>query len=874
MMTTNQLRKRFLDFFKSKDHAIISSDSLMPKNDPSVLFTSAGMNQFKEQFLGKITNFSRVATSQKCLRTGDLEKVGHTPSHHTFFEMLGNFSFGDYFKKEAIAWAWEFLTKDLNIGPERLWVSVYEEDNESYNIWLEEIGIPEDKIYKFGQKENFWPANAIKDGPNGLCGPCSEIFFDWGEDTGCGKENCSPSCDCGRFVEIWNLVFTQFNRKEGGKLEPLPKKNIDTGMGLERMASCIQGVKTNFEIDIFKPIVDEIRKILGIKSMESVKKINCIADHIRAVVFAIGDGVLPSNEGRGYVIRKLIRRASWLAQELEFKKPFLYKLVAKICNLMNEPYPELTEKRENIASIIISEEERFMSNIKEGAGFLQGIITELKSQNINKIPGQTIFKLYDTYGFPLELTEVFAKDNNLELDLAGFNQEMAMQRQKARLASNIAADIFSKDILDFLPTQFVGYETTQQEAQITQIIKAKQNIDRIKEGDEAWVVLDKTTFYGESGGQIGDTGKITSVDKKSSVDVLDAKQIDGSIVHIVKVKNGEFKIQDSVIAKVDCQRRQAIRRSHTSTHLLHAALRKVLGQHVQQAGSLVEPDYFRFDFTHFKDLKEEELNKIQDLINEKIRANNKVGVEIIQKDRALESGAIALFGEKYGEQVRVVSIGDYSKEFCGGTHLDYTGNIGTVLIYSESSIGSGLRRIQVYTGELAYEKLRNNFQNIKNLSVMLKSTTEGVSREIESLVDKNRKLDKEVGSLTEKNISLQITDIIKDSKKVIKGKSYFVHQFKSLEVNVLRRASDLVINKLLKKSVVFLASDRGLFICRVSKDLKDKVSASDILGQILRPFGGSGGGRPDFAQGGIKDKGKTNQIMKEAQKIIKKELSK
>ncbi|MDD5005934.1 MAG: alanine--tRNA ligase [Candidatus Omnitrophica bacterium] len=873
MITTDELRKRFLDFFKSKNHKIVPSDSLAPKNDPSVLFTSAGMNQFKEQFLGKVTDFRRAASSQKCLRTGDLEKVGHTPSHHTFFEMLGNFSFGDYFKKDAITWAWEFLTKDLKITAEKLWVSVYEEDNESYNIWLNEIKVPANKIYKFGQKENFWPSNAINDGPNGPCGPCSEIFFDWGKDTGCGKSDCSPACDCGRFVEIWNLVFTQFNRKEGGKLDPLPNKNIDTGMGLERIVSCLQGVKTNFEIDIFKPIIDEIRQILEIKPFQFSEKLNCIADHIRAVVFAIGDGVLPSNEGRGYVVRKLIRRASWFAQESGFKKPFLYKLVSRICNLMKEPYPELAKRRDNISDIVLSEEEKFINNINEGSDLLKETIAELKSKNINRISGQIIFKLYDTYGFPLELTEIFAKDNNLELDLAGFNQEMEKQKKMARAGSNISGDIFSKDIIDLLPTQFLGYETTRKEVQIIQIVKSKQSADKIKEGDEAWIILDKTPFYGESGGQVGDTGKIYSSDKKSLAEVVDTKQIDGSIAHIVKVKKGGFKIQDKVLAEVNSERRQAIRRSHTATHLLQSSLRKVLGEHVQQSGSLVEPDYFRFDFTHFKDLKDDELARIEDLINEKIRANDKLSVEVMEKDKALKSGAIALFGEKYGESVRVVSIADYSREFCGGTHLDYTGDVAMMLIDNEGSVGSGLRRIQAFTGKLAYEKLKNSSKILKDLSVMLKAKIEDIPSQVESLLEKNKKLEKEVMSLTEENISLQIADIINSSKKTVEDYSYIICQFKNLDSDILRKASDLLISKLTKKSVIFLASDNGLFICRVSKDLKDKTSASGILGKILESFGGSGGGRPDFAQGGLKDKSRLSQVMKKAEEIIKKELS-
>lgn len=862
-MTTNEIRRRFLDFFKSKGHRIVASDTLAPKNDPSVLFTSAGMNQFKEQFMGKVTDFRTAATSQKCLRTGDLEKVGHTPSHHTFFEMLGNFSFGDYFKKEAIAWAWEFLTKDLKISPDKLWVSVYEEDDEAYQIWLADIKVPKEKIYKFGQKENFWPANAIKDGPNGPCGSCSEIFFDWGKNAGCGRPECSPACDCGRFIEIWNLVFTQFNRKDGGKLDPLPSKNIDTGMGLERMVACMQGVKTNFEIDIFAPIINEIRKLLGIKPDESTQKVNCIADHIRAVSFAIGDGILPSNEGRGYVIRKLIRRASWFAQETGFNKPFLYKLVSRVCDLMKEPYPELVDRRENIAGIILSEEERFINSLKDGFNFLEQEMSKLKKQNKNEIPGEVIFKLYDTFGLPVEYTASNAKANGFSLQLAGFQEEMEKQKQKAREGSAMSSDIFSKDILEILPSQFVGYETTKEQGQVIQIIKSKQNINGIKAGDEAWVVLDKTPFYGESGGQIGDTGKIISANKKTTLEVLDTKLIDNSIVHIIRVEKGELKVKDKVIAEVDSQRRQAIRRSHTCTHLLQASLRKVLGQHVQQSGSLVEPDRFRFDFTHFKDIKDDELNRIQDLINEYIISNNKVNVEISDKDKALKSGAIALFSEKYAEKVRVISIDDYSKEFCGGTHLDYTGNIGIMLIESESSIGSGLRRIQAYTGKLAYEKLKNNLQSMQ--------------KEIELGKDREKELEKKVISKTGTNLRHEVAKIIETKKETVNEKYfYIVYQFESkdLDKNQLRTASDLVMNELGEQSVAFLASDTGLFISRSSQDLKNEVSASNLLTEILKPFGGTGGGRSDFAQGGLKDTKKIKQVLEKAQETIKRKLSK
>jgi alanyl-tRNA synthetase len=574
------------------------------------------------------------------------------------------------------------------------------------------------------------------------------------------------------------------------------------------------------------------------------------------------------------VIRKLIRRASWFGQEIGFKKPFLYKLVSKICDLMKGPYPELLERRENISSLILSEEERFMNNINEGGDFLKKIISELKSQNANRISGEIIFKLYDTYGFPLELTSIFAKENNLELDLAGFNEEMARQRQLARLSSNISSDIFSKDIFEILPTEFVGYETTQAQAQIIQILESKQNVEEVKEGKDVWIVLDKTPFYGESGGQVGDTGLIYSVDKKSILEVLDTKQIDGSIVHIARVKKGKFKLKDEVLAEVDFQRRQAIRRSHTATHLLHSTLRRVLGPHVQQSGSLVEPDYFRFDFTHFKDLKDEELNKIQDLINERILSNDKVSVEAMKKELALESGAIALFGEKYGAEVRVVSIGDYSKEFCGGTHLDFTGSIGILLIEGESSIGSGLRRIQASTGKLAYEKLKNNFYQMQNLSSILKIRLEDIEKEVQIIIEKNKKLEKEFKSLLEKNISFQIDDIIATTKEKIKDKNFLIYQLENAEADILRKTSDLIINKLNKNSIIFLASDKGLFIARVSKDLKDRICANSILGKILEPFGGSGGGRDDFAQGGLKDIKKISQVIKKAKEIIKEELSK
>jgi len=919
-MKTDQVRKKFLDFFESKKHRIVSSDKLVPGNDPSLLFTSAGMNQFKEQFMGKIGDFQRAASSQKCLRTGDLEKVGKTASHHTFFEMLGNFSFGDYFKTEAIQWAWEFLIKDLKIKKDTLQVSVYEDDQEAYDIWLKNIKVPAEKISKFGPDENFWPANAIEDGPNGPCGPCSEIFFDRGKNAGCGKEDCSPACSCGRFVEIWNLVFTQFNRADKGKLEPLPNRNIDTGMGLERMAACMQGVSDNFQIDIFRPIIEKIRKVLKLSPDQHTQKVNCIADHIRAVVFAIGDGIMPSNETRGYVIRKLIRRASWNAYQLNLKKPYLYQLTSAVCDVMKASYPELQKQRDNIANIILAEEERFLSNVQEGKGYLDKIIADAKKSNIDIIGADILFKLYDTYGFPLELSQELATVNNLKLDLAGFNEKMNEQREKARLGSKIAGDIFAKDIVDIMPSKFVGYEIVSCDAQVAQIIKSKQNIKTLKEGQDAWLILDATPFYGESGGQVGDTGVISSQNKKAEIKVQDTKKIDDAIVHIVKVMKGSVSVGDKILAEIDKDRRDAIKRAHTATHLLQSALRKVLGEHVHQAGSLVEPDRFRFDFTHFKNVKTEEIERVQELVNESIRVNSKVSVGQMKKEAAEKVGAIALFGEKYGDEVRVVNVGDYSKEFCGGTHLDCTGNVDFFIINSESSIGSGLRRIEGFTGKGAYQQLLEKIQklqsevavakkrtkelekeivqlgeketkpqqkssmiekksattnadvalptlrNIADAAQKLQETIQSLQNEGELIQKKNKQLERQLVQYKQNELTVQVPNIAAKEKVHINNMDLFTYQFNGVAIPILRNIADTAIKELSDNALVVLSSTNGAIVCRVGKGLKGKVSAVDFLKTIAQPFGGSGGGRSDFAQGGIKQGTDFKKLKQKAEK--------
>ncbi|MDD2654043.1 MAG: alanine--tRNA ligase, partial [Candidatus Omnitrophica bacterium] len=694
-MKADLLRKKFLEFFAGKKHKIVVSDSLVPAGDPTVLFTSAGMNQFKKQFLGQITDFRRAASSQKCLRTDDLDKVGQTPFHHTFFEMLGNFSFGDYFKKEAIAWAWEFLTEWLKIPQDKLWVSVYKEDDEAYQIWLKDIKIGKDKIVKLGDKENFWPSEAKQKGPNGPCGPCSEIFYDYGKDIGCGKKDCDPACSCGRFAEIWNLVFTQFNRKEGGSLEPLPNRNIDTGMGLERLAAVMQGVKSNFETDLFEPIVKEIVKEAG--RSPNLKIVYVVADHIRAMSFAILDGVLPSNDNRGYVVRKLIRRGVNNCRQIGIKKAFLYKLVSVVSEVMKEPYPELLDRRENIAAIIKREEESFWNVLKETEpkmiSSFELFRKELKSTSeLAKKVAEFAFELHDTYGYPKEMTQNFAKDNNVPFDEKYFDVLMQEQKQRSKSASSMAGDVFVDAEIkgDLEATEFVGYETMEEKSKILKIFDQENNEVKTTKGlKTAKIILDKTPFYAESGGQICDKG-IISQDKDAKLEVIDVKKIHQSIIHICSSIKGEFKVGDKVNAEVDIERRLAIARNHTATHLLQAALRKVLGEHVQQQGSLVAEDRLRFDFTHFKQLTKEELSRVEELVNEYIINNDALKVEEKSTTQAKKEGALAFFAEKYADKSRVVKIGAHSKELCGGTHLKATGQIGLFKILSEGSVAQGI----------------------------------------------------------------------------------------------------------------------------------------------------------------------------------------
>ncbi|PIQ88402.1 MAG: alanine--tRNA ligase [Candidatus Omnitrophica bacterium CG11_big_fil_rev_8_21_14_0_20_42_13] len=835
-MKTDALRHKFLDFFKEKGHKIFVSDSLVPADDPTVLFTSAGMNQFKRQFLGQATDFRRAASCQKCLRTGDLENVGKTSGHHTFFEMLGNFSFGDYFKKEAITWAWEFVTERLGISCDKLWVSVYDNDDEAYKIWQGLVKIPRERIMKFGDKDNFWPANAILQGPDGPCGPCSEIFYDWGENEGCKKSDCSLRCSCGRFVEIWNLVFTQFNRVGRNNLEALPQKNIDTGMGLERIAAVMQGKRTNFEIDIFGPIVKEIMNI-AVFSSPNMQEIYAIADHLRAVVFAICDGVIPSNEDRGYVVRKLIRRAFLNARQYGNKDPFLYRIVPKVADIMKVAYPELESERERISLVVKSEEERFCRTLSEGdrmLGEMKGIA------NKKRLTAEEAFKLYDTYGYPLD----FLKERGVKFDQEAVNRLLEEQRSRSKNASSLTGEVFGgiSSCGAGFNTEFVGYEKDSVKAKILSV--NKQN-------DEICLILEKSCFYPESGGQCGDKGIIKTT--SSLAEVYDTKKINQAILHYVKIKKGDFHAGEEAEAIVDSSRRLDTARNHTATHLLQASLRKVLGGHVRQQGSFVCEEYLRFDFTHFKALNKEEFFRVEEMVNQYIRDNDLVSKEEMTFLKAREAGALAFFAEKYADKVRVVSCGDYSKELCGGIHLDNTGQIGLFKIVSESSISSGIRRIEALTGKHAYKKLQEEERVIDELVEEFKVPKDRLKGEIEKKLKYIKKLEKDLFSAKLKLLKQDAPELLKNSTDV-GGVKLIVADLKVNDMHYARSALDILRNKVSAPFAIFLFSlvgGGGTFIMALSEDLAEKGYDAR---KIVNKLGLAGGGRPDLVQGGMKNK--------------------
>jgi alanyl-tRNA synthetase len=884
-MKTDILRERFLSFFKKKDHRILPSAPLVLKDDPTLLFTSAGMNQFKEEFRGNVGDFARAATCQKCLRTDDLSKIGKTPAHHTFFEMLGNFSFGDYFKKEAIFWAFEFLTKILNLPKDKLWVSVYKEDEEAFNYWFKMIGVPKERIVKLGEVENFWPSDAIRKGPNGPCGPCSEIFYDRGKGIGCKKDDCSPVCNCERFVEVWNLVFTQFERKEGGTLEPLPNKNIDTGMGLERMASVLQGVLTNFEIDILRPIVDficeETKTDYG-ADLNKRSDIYCICDHIRAITFAICENVLPSNIERGYIIRKLIRKSSMHARNLlKEQGPFLYKLVPLVAKVMQVPYPELKKRQENISQIILSEERRFQELLENAESLIVSKFSQKKAIDTGRIA----FELYDTFGMPLEITKKLAKELfDIEIDEESFNEYMSRQINLSKTSSQMKGEVFAEGKMKMLSgikkTEFLGYKTLEVEAEVLLILEGEQKKEMFElvsrrshgRGKKGSIVLDKSSFYGERGGQAGDRGEILGDDFVFRVE--NTLIYNDIILHEGEIEKGKIKIGDKVLAKVDKKRRLGLAKHHTTTHLLQSALRKVLGSHVEQAGSFVEEDRLRFDFTHFKALDEKQLQMIEDLVNEYITRNYKVEAKILSREEALRLGAIALFGEKYGQVVRVIIINEISKELCGGTHLNFTGEAGLFKINRENAISAGVRRIEAVCGESAYKKIEEREEMLKEVSLSLGIGTRVIEEEVKKLNNKLKKIKKEIVQFRDKNVGEKIFDITKGAKGIL-GTNLIIKKFSGLSPESLRIICDN-IEKGLNSYVVILFSkleNKITLVVTISEDNITKgLNAHQLIRDIALKLKGSGGGRADFAQAGAKDNAKLDEIISNLPEIIRRHL--
>jgi alanyl-tRNA synthetase len=845
-MTSDELRQAFLEFFRDNDHEVVASSPLVPGNDPTLLFTNAGMVQFKDVFLGEDKrSYKRATTSQRCVRAGgkhnDLENVGYTARHHTFFEMLGNFSFGDYFKREAIQYGWDFLTGTLGLDPKRLWVTVFEDDDEAADIWLNEMKIDPKRFSRLGAKDNFWAM-----GDTGPCGPCSEIFFDHGDDVPGGPPGSADE-DGDRYVEIWNLVFMQFDRSADGEMTPLPKPSVDTGMGLERVAAVMQGVHTNYEIDLFANLIQATADVLGVKK-DGSKSLNVIADHIRACSFLIVDGVLPGNEGRGYVLRRIIRRAIRHGKQLGMNDAFFYKLVAPLAAEMGDAYPELAKAEAHVVKVLKKEEQRFSETLDQGMEILEAAIVELKGK---VIPGDVVFKLYDTYGFPLDLTADVARERGLEIDKDGFETAMQGQREKARASSKFAAagsDAIKTDAV----TEFLGYDGTEGSCEIVSLYNGGTPVDSLSSGEEGAVVITKTPFYAESGGQIGDTGILVSDGKLFNV--ADTQKSGNANVHYGVVEQGELKVGDSIEAVVDADRRQAIRLNHTATHLMHEALRQVLGDHVTQKGSLVAPHRLRFDFSHYEGVTESQVREIEKLVNEEIRKNTAAETNVMSYDDAIESGAMALFGEKYGDKVRVLKFGDFSVELCGGTHVERSGDIGAFKITSEGGVASGVRRIEAVTGEGAIEWIAENQQTLASLADALRSQPDQALAKVEQLLKRNKDLEKELAAAKQALITGSGSDLMNDVQEIA-GIKVLAARMDGADAKTLRGAVDKFKDKLQSAIVVLGSVDGGKvhLAAGVTKDNIGKIRAGDLIKPVAEQVGGKGGGRPDFAQAGGND---------------------
>ena len=860
-MTSNELRQKFLNYFNDRDHEIVESSPLVPDNDATLLFTNAGMVQFKDVFLGnEKRSYNRAVTSQRCLRAGgkhnDLENVGYTARHHTFFEMLGNFSFGDYFKETAIIQAWDFLTNTLELPKEKLWVTVFEEDDEAADIWLNEVKVDPERFSRMGEKDNFWSM-----GDTGPCGPCSEIFYDHGADIEGGPPGSADE-DGDRFIEIWNLVFMQFDRSENGDMTPLPKPSVDTGMGLERLAAVMQSVHSNYEIDLFDNLIQSTAKILDLKSSSS-SSLNVIVDHIRACSFLIVDGVIPGNEGRSYVLRRIMRRAIRHGKKLKINEPFFYKLLEPLAKEMGEAYPALLSQKEQIEDIIKQEEIRFATTLDQGIEILEEAIKVMKNDTL---PGEVVFKLYDTYGFPVDLTNDIARERNFTIDHKGFEKNMASQRDRARKANKFSKTA-DNDLKVNTISKFIGYDQIKNVAQIKELFFEGNTIKSLANGQEGFVVTDVTPFYAESGGQVGDTGTIES--KDAIFRVKDTQKQNNSIIHHGILEKGKLEIDKKVTMTIDDKKRLKIAANHSATHLMHAALRNILGKHVTQKGSLVDADRLRFDFSHNQPLSSEEISLIEEQVNSEIRKNSAAKIDLMAYEEAIESGAMALFGEKYEDEVRVLNFDEYSIELCGGTHVNRTGDIGLFKIISESGVASGIRRIEALTAEAAEKWLSTYKTNVEEVAALLKSSNDKIFTKVEQLLVKNKALEKELIESRQKMFSSSSEDISEKVTK-IKDTSILIQRLEGFSANDLRVSIDRYKNKLENAIIVLGVVEKGKakIAIGVTKHNTDLIHAGDLIKTVAEIVGGKGGGRPDFAQAGGPEAEKLDQALEHAKEFI------
>ncbi|MCE7489933.1 alanine--tRNA ligase [Klebsiella pneumoniae] len=853
--STAEIRQAFLDFFHSKGHQVVASSSLVPHNDPTLLFTNAGMNQFKDVFLGlDKRNYSRATTAQRCVRAGgkhnDLENVGYTARHHTFFEMLGNFSFGDYFKQDAIKFAWELLTGEnwFALPKEKLWVTVYETDDEAFDIWANEVGVPRERIIRIGDNkgapfasDNFWQM-----GDTGPCGPCTEIFFDHGDHIWGGPPG-SPEEDGDRYIEIWNIVFMQFNRQADGTMEPLPKPSVDTGMGLERIAAVLQHVNSNYDIDLFRDLIASVAKVTGATDLTN-KSLRVIADHIRSCAFLVADGVIPSNENRGYVLRRIIRRAIRHGNMLGAKDTFFWKLVAPLIDVMGSAGDELKQQQAQVEQVLKTEEEQFARTLERGLALLDEELSKLKGDTLD---GETAFRLYDTYGFPVDLTADVCRERNIKVDEAGFEAAMEEQRRRARESSGFGADYNAMIRVDGA-SEFKGYDHLELNGKVTALFIDGKAVDSVSAGQEAVVILDQTPFYAESGGQVGDKGELKGAG--FSFAVSDTQKYGQAIGHIGKVASGSLKVGDAVQADVDEARRQRIRLNHSATHLMHAALRQVLGTHVAQKGSLVNDKALRFDFSHFEAMKPEEIRAVEDLVNAQIRRNLAIETNIMDIDAARASGAMALFGEKYDDRVRVLRMGDFSTELCGGTHAARTGDIGLFRITSESGTAAGVRRIEAVTGEGAMAILHAQSDQLNDIAQLLKGDSHNLGEKVRAALERTRQLEKELQQLKEQAAAQESANLSSKAEE-INGVKLLVSELTGVEPKMLRTMVDDLKNQLGSTIVVLatVADGKVSLIAGVSKDVTDRVKAGELVGMVAQQVGGKGGGRPDMAQAGGTD---------------------